>query len=118
VSRTVIGAVSRAWIVAVLLAWAPCLAHGDSAIAISGRHGERIGVALEAAVGDALPPGSRVDGRVDRVGRRWRARIRARSADGMELASATLSSPSVAALARRVGDWAEEELATQLAPEP
>ena len=109
----------RAWIALALLLSLPHGARADAvAIEISGRHGERIADALREAVGDALPPGSRIEGRVDRAGRRWRARIEARSADGLEIARGTLTARSAVALARHVAVWADEELATQLPPAP
>jgi len=112
--------VSRAWIVALALLFSlPHAARADAvAIDIAGRHGERIAGALRDAVGDALPPGSRVEGRVDRAGRRWRARIEARSADGLAIARGTLTARSVVALARHVAVWADEELATPHAAAP
>lgn len=116
---------TRAWALALALSLSlPAAARADAVtIEIAGPHGQRIAEAIREAAGGALPEGSRVEGRVDRAGRRWRARIEARSADGMEIARGTLSARSVVALARHVAVWAEEELtplpqAAEPAPAP
>jgi hypothetical protein len=112
--------VSRAWTIALALSLSlPGGARADAVtIEIAGRHGERIAEEVRRAVGDALPRGSRVEGRVERAGRRWRARVEARSADGGEIARGTLTARSAAALARLVAVWAAEELAPQPPPAP
>lgn len=121
----------RGALVAALLA-IPSWAQADAVaveMVVEGRHAERIAGAVREGLADAgadvvsSDGAARIEGRVTRVRRRWRAQLELRSASGEALASATRAARQVNVLARSVKEWAEE-LGPQLAqaapaePEP
>lgn len=94
---------------------ADAVAMGD----FSGRHGDAVRQRVVDALGEAGidvvddpgGPSGTVEGRVRQRGRRWRAVLRLRDADGAEVLTERFAARSASGLAARIRRWVEGDLA-------